>query len=51
MFDEPVILAAVYGLSGRSRTFLAGAAPVTESPEHAAILAALKATNRWISTR
>jgi hypothetical protein len=52
VFDVPVIVAAVYGLSGRTRTYLAGAAPVNESPEHAAILATLKATNRWIlSTR
>jgi len=52
VFDLPVVVAAVYGLSGRTRTYLAGAAPVTESPEHAAILATLKATNRWIlSTR
>jgi hypothetical protein len=52
VFDLPVVVAAIYGLSGRTRTYLAGAAPVTESPEHAAILATLKATNRWIlSTR
>jgi hypothetical protein len=51
-FDIPIVVTAVYGLSGRTRTYLAGAAPVTESPEHAAILATLKATNRWIlSTR
>jgi len=51
-FDLPVVVTAIYGLSGRTRTYLAGAAPVTESPEHAAILATLKATNRWIlSTR
>ncbi len=51
-FDMPVVVAAMYGLSGRTRTYLAGAAPVNESPEHAAILATLKATNRWIlSTR
>lgn len=48
VFDLPVVVAAVYGLSGRTRTYLAGAAPVTESSEHAAILATLKATNRWI---
>lgn len=47
-FDLPVAVAAVYGLSGRTRTYLAGAAPVNESTEHAAILATLKATNRWI---
>ncbi len=50
-FDVPVVAAAGFGLSGRTRTFLAGAAALTESPEHAAILAALNATNRWISTR
>lgn len=47
-FDLPVVVAAVYGLSGRTRTYLAGAAPVTDSAEHAAILATLQATNRWI---
>jgi len=52
VFDLPVVVSAVYGLSGRTRTYLAGAAPINESPEHAAILATLKATNRWIlSTR
>lgn len=48
VFDLPIVVSAVYGLSGRTRTYLAGAAPVTESPEHAAILATLKATNRWV---
>jgi hypothetical protein len=48
VFDLPVVVAAVYGLSGRTRTYLAGAAPVNESAEHAAILATLQATNRWI---
>jgi hypothetical protein len=48
VFDLPVVVSAVYGLSGRTRTYLAGATPVTESAEHAAILATLKATNRWI---
>ncbi|UCC73859.1 MAG: hypothetical protein JSV86_04670 [Gemmatimonadota bacterium] len=48
VFDVPVVVTAVYGLSGRTRTYLAGASPVTESAEHAAILATLKATNRWI---
>jgi hypothetical protein len=52
VFDLPVVVAAVYGLSGRTRTYLAGASPVNESSEHAAILATLQATNRWIlSTR
>lgn len=49
-FDLPVVVAAIYGLVGRTRTYLAGAAPITESAEHAAILATLKATNRWILT-
>ncbi len=49
MFDLPVVVVALYGLSGRRRTFLSGSTPVTESPEHAAIFAALKATNRWIT--
>ncbi len=51
-FDVPVVVAAIYGLTGRTRTYLAGAAPQTDSLEHAAIMATLKATNRWIlSTR
>lgn len=48
IFDVPVVVTALYGLSGRTRTYLAGAAPVNESTEHAAILATLQATNRWI---
>ena len=51
VFDLPVVVAAVYGLSGRTRTYLAGATPVTESAEHAAILATLKATNRSMPRR
>ena len=48
VFDVPVVVAGIYGLAGRTRTYLAGASPVSESAEHAAILATLKATNRWI---
>ncbi len=48
IFNVPVVVTALYGLSGRTRTYLAGAAPVNESTEHAAILATLQATNRWI---
>jgi hypothetical protein len=52
VFDLPVVVVAIYGLFGRTRTYLAGASPVNESPEHSAILATLKAVNRWIlSTR
>lgn len=47
-FDPAVVTVALYGLSGRNRNYLAGAAPVVESAEYAAILAALQATNRWI---
>jgi hypothetical protein len=49
VFDRDIVVVGVYGISGRSRTFLAGACPVSESPEQAAILAALQATNRWIT--
>ncbi len=48
VFDLPVVVTAIYGLSGRTRTYLAGASPVNDSAEQAAILATLKATNRWI---
>ncbi len=49
VFDRDIVVVGVYGMAGRTRTFLAGACPVSESPEHAAILAALQATNRWIT--
>jgi hypothetical protein len=41
------VLVAAHVLSGRSTQELTGVAPVRRSPEEAAILAALQATNRW----
>ena len=49
VLDRDIVVVGVYGMAGRTRTFLAGACPVAESPEQAAILAALQATNRWIN--
>ncbi len=41
------VLVAAHGLAGRSTVPLTGAAAVARSPEEAAILASLQATNRW----
>jgi len=41
------VIVAARGLQGRRSVTLAGAAPLSRSPEEAAILAALQATNRW----
>jgi hypothetical protein len=43
------ILLAAHGLEGRSARILTGVSPVNRSPEEAAILAALQATNRCTS--
>lgn len=48
-FERDVVVVGVYGARGRARVFLTGASPVAESPEQAAILATLHATNRWIT--
>mgnify|MGYP000858704094 FL=1 len=45
------VVAAVQTRQGRMIKVLAGAAAVVESAEHAAALAALQATNRWVSGR
>lgn len=49
VLDRDIVVVGVYGMAGRTRMFLAGACLVSESAEQAAILAALQATNRWIS--
>lgn len=49
VLDRDIVVVGVYGMAGRTRTFLAGACPVSESPEQAAVLATLQATNRWIN--
>lgn len=46
-FDRKLALAAVHGVGGRSSQLLIGACEVRESPEQAAVLAVLDATNRW----
>jgi hypothetical protein len=43
------VLLAAHGIQGRRGRLLTGVAPVTRSPEEAAILAALQATNRCTS--
>ena len=45
------VVAAVQTRQGRMIKVLAGAAAVTDSAEYAAALAALQATNRWVSGR
>ena len=41
------VIVAAHAVLDRGTVALAGAAPLTRSPEEAAILAALQATNRW----
>jgi ribosomal protein L12E/L44/L45/RPP1/RPP2 len=43
------VLVAIRPLAGRRRNSLTGTAPLRDSPEEAAILAALQATNHWRS--
>ena len=43
------VLVAAHGIRGRHTRPLTGVAPVIRSPEEAAILAGLQATNRWAS--
>jgi len=44
------VLVAACGLQGRRFVSLAGAAPLSRSPEEAAILASLQAANRWANS-
>lgn len=46
-FDRKIVLAAVHGVGGRNSQLLLGSCEVKESPEQAAVLAVLDATNRW----
>ncbi len=49
VFDRRLVVAGVYGFKGRRDVVsLVGAGPVSESVEHAATLAVLQATNRWV---
>jgi hypothetical protein len=50
-FDRKFVLVAVHALEARNVTALAGATVVEESPDRAAILAALQATDRWVRGR
>lgn len=47
-FDRTFVLVAVHAINGRHITTLSGATPVTGSPDRAAILATLQATDRWV---
>jgi len=49
--DRDVVFAAVQASSGRDTALLTGTAEVRESPEQAAVLAVLDATNRWSELR
>jgi hypothetical protein len=46
-FDRKLVLAGVHGVGGRQSQMLVGTCEVKESPEQAAVLAVLDATNRW----
>lgn len=47
-FDRKFVLVAVHAISGRDRTRLSGTTVSDESPDRAAILATLQATDRWV---
>ncbi len=47
-FDHSYVLVAVHAISGRHIQTLSGATPVTGSPDRAAIMATLQATDRWV---
>ena len=46
-FDRKLVLAGVHGVGGRTSQLLVGTCEIRESPEQAAVLAVLDATNRW----
>jgi hypothetical protein len=47
-FDRSFVLVAVHAISGRHITALSGATQVSRSPDRAAIMATLQATDRWV---
>lgn len=47
-FDRSYVLVAVHAICGRHITALAGATEVSGSPDRAAIMATLQATDRWV---
>jgi len=50
-FDARLAVVGVQAVEGRDPETVLGTAPIRESPERAAVLAALDATNRWIQLR
>lgn len=50
-FDRKFVMVAVHGLGGREAQLLVGTCEIRESPERAAVLAVLDATNRWVDAR
>jgi hypothetical protein len=50
-FDAQLAVVAVQTIEGRDPETVLGTAPIRESPERAAVLAALDATNRWVQLR
>ncbi|HEV8150435.1 MAG TPA: hypothetical protein VGP61_09665 [Gemmatimonadales bacterium] len=49
--DREVVFATVQAINGRDAVLLTGTAEVRQSPERAAVLAVLDATNRWSEVR
>lgn len=49
-FDTELAVAGVHVLDGRQTTLLIGTAVAKDSPEQAAVLAVLDATNRWVQS-
>ena len=47
-FDRKFVLVAVHAISGRHVTSLAATTAVDETADRAAILSALRATDRWV---
>jgi len=50
-FDRSFVLVAVHAINGRNVTSLTGATAVDGSPDRAAIMATLQATDRWVRGR
>ena len=49
--DRNVVFVAIQGMGGRDGVLLTGTAEIRQSPERAAVLAVLDATNRWVDAR
>ena len=50
-FEAKLAVVGVQTLEGRDPEIQLGTAPIRESPERAAVLATLDATNRWVQLR